>query len=360
MVRFVTVAQAFENFDRLFDGRFADHHRLEAAFERRVFLDVLAELVERRRADALELAARERRLDDVARIDRAFGGTRSDERMQFVDEQNDLARSATDLVHDALHAFFEFAAVFRTGDQTREVERDDAFVTQRLGNVTLDDALREPFGDRRLTDARLTDERRVVLGAARENLNDALDLAASADDRVELRITGELRQVAAIRIERRRLALALRCRRLPFGAEQRGGLDANLGRVDAQVRQDASRDTLALTNEAEEQMFRTDIVVMELTGFFEGQLDDTLRTRREDHLLLNRLAAAAYDRLDLLPDLRQVDAKRLEHFGREALALGNYSVQDMLGPDVVVTEALGFFLSQDNTAPRSLGERFPH
>ncbi len=41
----------------LLDGRLLDHHRLEPPLEGRVALDVLPELVQRRRADALKLAA---------------------------------------------------------------------------------------------------------------------------------------------------------------------------------------------------------------------------------------------------------------------------------------------------------------
>ena len=166
MVRLVAVAQALEDLDRLLDRRLADHDRLEAALERGVLLDVLAVLVERRRADALQLAARERRLDDVGRVDRAFGGARTDQRVQLVDEQDDLAGGAADLVHDALHALFELAAILRAGDQPGEIERDDALVAQRLGDFALDDALRQAFGDRRLADAGLADQRRVVLRAA--------------------------------------------------------------------------------------------------------------------------------------------------------------------------------------------------
>ena len=207
VVRFVPVAQAFEDLDRLFDGRLADHDRLEAPLERRVFLDMLAELVERRRADALQLAARKRRLDDVAGVDRAFGGARADQRVQLVDEEDDLAGGAADLVHDALHALFELAAVLRAGDQPGQIERDDAPVAQRLGNVALDDALRQAFGDRRFADAGLADERRIVLGAPRENLNDALDLVVASDDGIELVVARELREVASVRVERRSLAL---------------------------------------------------------------------------------------------------------------------------------------------------------
>ena len=54
------------------------------------------------------------------------------------------------------------------------------------GTSPFDDAVREAFGDRGLADAGLADERRVVLGAAREDLDDPLDLLLAADDRVEL------------------------------------------------------------------------------------------------------------------------------------------------------------------------------
>ena len=55
-----------------------------------------------------------------------------------------------------------------------------------FGHVAAHDALREPFDDRRLADAGLADEHRIVLGAAREHLNDAADLFVAADDRIEL------------------------------------------------------------------------------------------------------------------------------------------------------------------------------
>ena len=72
----------------LLDRRLLDHHRLEAPLEGGVALDVLAVLVERGRADALQLAARQRRLEDVGGVDRAFGGAGADQRVQLVDEQH--------------------------------------------------------------------------------------------------------------------------------------------------------------------------------------------------------------------------------------------------------------------------------
>src|SRR4029450_5700628 len=54
--------------DRVGDGRLADEDGLEAPLERRVLLDVLAGLVERRRADAAGRAAGGRRRGARARI----------------------------------------------------------------------------------------------------------------------------------------------------------------------------------------------------------------------------------------------------------------------------------------------------
>jgi hypothetical protein len=78
-------------------------------------------------------------------------------------------------------------------NEAGEIERDHALVAQRFRNFGLDDALRQAFGDRRFTDAGFADERRVVLRAAREDLNDAFDLFGAADDRIELVLASENR-----------------------------------------------------------------------------------------------------------------------------------------------------------------------
>ena len=146
--------------------RLADEHGLEAALQRGVLLDVLAVLVERRGADRAQLAAGEHRLEQVGGVDRALGGARADDRVQLVDEQDDLAAGLLDLLEDGLEALLELAAVLRAGQQRADVERDDAAVAQRLGDVAGDDALGEALDDRGLADAGLADQDGVVLRAA--------------------------------------------------------------------------------------------------------------------------------------------------------------------------------------------------
>src|SRR5216683_862462 len=84
--------------------------RLEAALEGGVLLDVLAVLVQRGRADALNLAARQGGLQDVGGIDGAFRRSRAHQRVELVDEEHHLATGA-DLIEDLLQALLELAAV---------------------------------------------------------------------------------------------------------------------------------------------------------------------------------------------------------------------------------------------------------
>ena len=91
MVQFVAFFQAAQNRDRVFDGRLGNQNGLEAPFERRIFLDVFAIFVERGRADRAQFAARQGGLQHVGSVHRAFGRARAHQRVQLVDEQNDLS-----------------------------------------------------------------------------------------------------------------------------------------------------------------------------------------------------------------------------------------------------------------------------
>ena len=202
VVRLVALLQAAQDRDRVRDGRLADEDGLEAPLERRVLLDVLAVLVERRRADRAQLAAREHRLQQVRRVDGALGRARADDRVQLVDEEDDLALGVLDLLEHGLDPLLELAAVLRAGEQGADVERPDALALQALGHVAGDDPLGEPLDDRGLPHAGLADQDGVVLRPAREHLDHAPDLLVAADDRVELALLGELGQVAAELLER--------------------------------------------------------------------------------------------------------------------------------------------------------------
>jgi hypothetical protein len=98
---------------------------------------------------------------------------------------------------------------FAPGDHCPEVELHELLVLQALGDVAVDDPLCQSFDDRRLADARLADEHRVVLRATRQHLDDATDLLVAPDDRIELAPTSRVGQVARVRLQRLILILGI-------------------------------------------------------------------------------------------------------------------------------------------------------
>ena len=226
----------------------------------------------RGRADAADLAARQRRLEDVGGVERAFGRSGADQRVQLVDEHDDV-RVLGQLLHDRLEALFELAAVLGAGDDQRDVERQDALVGQEVRHVAVDDLLRQPLDDRRLADAGLADEHGVVLGAAAQHLLHALELVVAADQRIELVLHRRLGEVAAELGQQRRL----------LDPGQRGLLVEQLDDVLAHgvqahplFHQDGGRDRPLLAQDAEQQMLGADVVVQQPVGFLGGELQHPL------------------------------------------------------------------------------------
>ncbi len=140
MVHFVSLTQAAQDGNGILDARLVHVDRLEAAFEGRVFLNVLAVFVERCGADAVQLSARQHGLQQVAGVHGALGFTRTDHCMQFVDEQNNLALRRLHFLENSLEPLFELAPKLRARDQRAHVQRYHALVLQTFGNVATHDA----------------------------------------------------------------------------------------------------------------------------------------------------------------------------------------------------------------------------
>ena len=374
VVGLVAIAQAAQDLHGVVDRRLLDADLLEAPLERGVALEVLAVLVQRRRADRLQLAARQRRLEDRGRVDRALGRTRADEVVQLVDEEDDVAPLG-DLLHDLLEPLLELAAVLRAGDQGGQVERVDLLVAQQLGHLVGADALGEALDDGGLADAGLADQHRVVLGAAREDLHHALDLVLAPDDRVELALGGQLRQVAPELVEQlRRLlglaggtgrrgltaAAAARARAAPGAGEHADDLVADLLGVGVEVEQDARRDTLVLAHEAEQDVLGADVVVAERERLAQRQLEDLLGTRGERDLARRDLIALADDARHLGTHLLDRDFEGIEYARGETFLFAQQPEQDVLRADVVVLERAGLVLCKDDDLARSLCETLKH
>ena len=202
VVHFIAFLEATEDGDGVFLARFVHQHLLEAALQRGILLDVLAILVEGSSTDAVQLAARQSRLEHVAGVHGAFRLAGADHGVQFVDEQDDPAFLLAQFVEDRLQAFLELAAELGTGDQRPHVQGQQALVLEAVRHFAVDDALGQALDDGGLADAGFADQHRVVLGPPLQDLDGPADLVVATDHRVELAFLGALGHVDGVLVQR--------------------------------------------------------------------------------------------------------------------------------------------------------------
>ena len=202
VVRLEARLEPLQDLDGFVDRRLDHVDLLEAARQRVVLLEHAAVLVVGGGADAFQLPRRQHGLEQVRGIERpAGGGAGADHRVDFVDEKNRV-RIVDQLLQHGLQPLLEVSPVFRAGEERAHVERVHRALGEEVRHAAFDDPAREPFGDRRLAHARLTDEKRIVLAAPAERLHNALELLIAADQRVDLAGEGERVQVLSVVVER--------------------------------------------------------------------------------------------------------------------------------------------------------------
>ena len=244
--------------------------------------------------------------------------------------------ASRDLLEHGLQAVLELAAVLGAGDERAEVERDEALVLQPLGHVAGDDALGEALDDGGLADAGLADQDGVVLRAPREDLDDAADLLVAADHRIELALPRELRQVAAVPLERLVLGLGV------LIGDALGAAHVDQRTVEAVLRdaglpQDAARGAVGLVGDRDEQVLGRAVVVLEPLHLIPGRVEDGLEPGA--HVLPARAAdlrEAANLGLDVPPDRVRTGAELRQQGADDAVLLLDEREQEVLGLELLV------------------------
>ena len=374
VVVLVARAQALEDLDGLRDCRLMHLNRLETTFQRRVLLDVLAVLVGGGGADGLELTASQHGLEHVRRAQGAVRRTGTDDRVNLVDEQHDVA-ARLDLLEHLLEAFLEIAAVARAGHHGAQIQRIDLLVLQRLRHVAGVDLLREAFDDGGLADARLADQHGVVLRAARQHDHDTFDLVGAPDHRVELALGRFGGQVAPELVQNGRTGLAALVLHAA-GVGQialAGGVGAaavamdhvdsgrtQFAQVDIHLDEHLGAHALAFADQAEQDVLGADIAVTELQRLAQTQLQHLLGVRSKGNVPVGGGIAFADHLLDLLAGVVQGHSLGCERLGGDPLTFADQAEQQVFGADVVVLESTRLFLRQHDHAPCTVGKPFEH
>ena len=121
--------------------------------------------------------------------------------MDFIDKQHS-AVSVLQLGDNSFEAFFKIAAVARARKQRAHIERVNRRVQENFRHVFIDNAASNTFCNRGFPDAGVAHEKRVILTAAREHHNAALNFIIAANQRVNIAVLGFLVQIDRIFFKR--------------------------------------------------------------------------------------------------------------------------------------------------------------
>ena len=110
-----------ENGHRLFQVSRLHDDFLETPVERPVLLYDFGKLVHGRGAYTLDFTPRKRRLEHIGSVKTALTSSRTDNRMELVDEQDNVRITACRL-DDGLHTLLEISAVFGSRHHGRDIQ----------------------------------------------------------------------------------------------------------------------------------------------------------------------------------------------------------------------------------------------
>ncbi len=171
---------------------------MESPFKRCILLYIFAILIQGGGADAVQLTASQRGLEHIARIHRAFGLARTHHGMQFIYKQDDLPLLLGQITQQRLQPLFKLAAEFGPGNQRSQIQREQPLVLDPLRHLAVYDTLGQTLHDGGLAHPWLTDQYRIVLGAALQHLDGAADLIIPSDHRVQPALLGPLGQIDGV------------------------------------------------------------------------------------------------------------------------------------------------------------------
>ena len=201
MVHLVPLLQSTQDGNSVRHAWLVNQHTLETTLQGFVLLKILLILSKCRSTDGTQLTTRQCRLQYVGCIHCTLTATGTDQRVDLVDEKNNLAVGLVDFTDDTLQTLLELALVFSTCYKCTHIKRIERLRLQVLRHIATHNTMRNAFGNSRLAHAWLTDKNRVVLGSTAQNLQHTPYLIVTANDRVKLAALCQLVKVARIFIQ---------------------------------------------------------------------------------------------------------------------------------------------------------------
>ena len=338
VVKLVAGFQAAQNAHGVGNRGLVHKDRLETARQSGVAFNVFLIFLKRGGADHMEFSAGERGLEHIGSVNRALRSSRPHHRMQLVYENNDAPRGALNLAHHGFQALFKLAAIFRARDERAQIKRDKFFVFQNVRHVRARDSLRQPFGNRGFAHAGLADQHRVVLGAPRQDLHHPADFVFAPDDRIQLVVPGEAREISRVFFQNLQLELLADFGHAPSAFELRED-PQNRFPLHAKTRENFLGLGIYLQN-SQEKMLRGNIIVFEKIRGAVRLLQHPAKIRRQINLLgrhHDARRATAVERVQNgVGQKRQINFQLVQNGNDQSFVREHQSRQQMQGFNLVL------------------------
>ena len=196
----VVMGNALQDPGGVLKGGLSHGNGLEAALQCGILLYMLAVFGKGGGADDLNFAAGEGGLQNIGGIHAALGIACAHDIMHLVDNEDNIALLA-DILNKALHAALELAAELGSRYQSGEIQKKNFLIPQLVGHLVLGYQLGQTLGDGGFANTGLAYEAGVILLAAVEYLDNALQLLIAAYHLIQLTLTGALAEVDAVGIQ---------------------------------------------------------------------------------------------------------------------------------------------------------------
>ena len=204
MVLLQGVLESAHHHDGLFLGGFLHLDDLETSGEGSIFLEVSFIFRPGGGGNGAQLATSQGGFQQIGCIALTGRTACTDQRMGFVDENNDGTGAALDLLDDRFEALLKLTLDTGAGLQQSQIEGAQHDVAQGGRNVCVGDTSCQTLDHRGLADARLSGENRIVLPPPHQYIHHLADLGFAAQNGVYQAVLRPLCQIDRELVQRRR------------------------------------------------------------------------------------------------------------------------------------------------------------
>ena len=181
--------------DALCGRRFVHHNLLETAFQCLVLLEILLVLVQGGGSDGAQLATGQRRLQYVAGVHCARRPACTHQGVDFINEKDNLSFAFHHFLHHAFQPFLELSLILSSRDEGAHVQGEDLAVLEVFRYLPVYYLAGDAFGNSGLAHTGFAHQDRIVLGAARQYLENTADFVVPPDHGIQFAFRGGLVEV---------------------------------------------------------------------------------------------------------------------------------------------------------------------